>query len=158
MGGGPRDDHRLDLHPPTNRFLTDRTCYSFRHSCSPDGASTQHRLRAHGPKPVNVASLSTSCSHASHEQIGSERRPMRGGAIKVKVYIPQHHEIVSGTSLALARDEERERVVRHHRAPSVSAHCERAEEERQLRDKSRHVTVANRTVLLGLGQKRRPSQ
>jgi hypothetical protein len=64
MGGGPRDDHRYDLHPPTNRFLTDRACYIFPHSCSPDSASTPHRLRASGPKPVNIASLSTSCPHA----------------------------------------------------------------------------------------------
>jgi hypothetical protein len=68
--GSPRDDHRLDLHPPTNRFLTERACDVFGHSCSPDSASTQHRLRAHGRKPVNVASLSTSCPHASNEASG----------------------------------------------------------------------------------------
>jgi hypothetical protein len=70
MAGCPRDDHWLDLHPPTNRFLTERACYVFGHSCSPDSASTQHRLRAHGRKPVNVASLSTSCPHASNEASG----------------------------------------------------------------------------------------
>ena len=87
MGGGPRDDHRLNLHPPTNRFLTERACYIFRHSCSPESVSTQHRSRHHGPKPVNVASLLTGCPHASHEAsgIGTEGLSRHGDAIKAEV-------------------------------------------------------------------------